>query len=65
MNQLIDIVLKSLKIILMILTIGVVVGALGLNRCWRAAVFQMVQFLRAGKAASNGLGHFGVYRASS
>ena len=29
MNQSIDIVLKSLKIILMILTIGVVVGALG------------------------------------
>ena len=29
MNQLIDIVLKSLKIILMILSIGVVVGVLG------------------------------------
>ena len=29
MNQLIDIVLKSLKIILMILTIGVVVGVIG------------------------------------
>ena len=29
MNQLIDIVLKSLKIILMILSIGVVVGLIG------------------------------------
>jgi hypothetical protein len=29
MNQLIDIVLRSLKIILMILTIGVVVGVVG------------------------------------
>ena len=29
MNQLIDIVLKSLKIILMIITIGVVVGVIG------------------------------------
>jgi hypothetical protein len=29
MNQLIDIVLRSLKIILMILTIGVVVGVIG------------------------------------
>ena len=29
MNQLIDIVLKSLKIILIILTIGVVVGLIG------------------------------------
>ena len=29
MNQLIDIVLKSLKIILMILAIGVVVGLIG------------------------------------
>ena len=29
MNQLIDIILKSLKIILMILSIGVVVGLIG------------------------------------
>ncbi len=29
MNQLIDIVIKSLKIILMIITIGVVVGLIG------------------------------------